>query len=141
MKLWVKGYGFILVLFMNMKKMKSVLKYISVIALSFSCVTGAWAAGEKERMIERAPQIRALKSAGIVGEKANGLLGFVKESPADKAVVDAENKDRKAVYSEIAKGQGVRASVVAQRRALQIAEQAASGDWLQNANGKWIQKK
>ncbi len=124
-----------------MKKMKSVLKYISVIALSFSCVTGAWAAGEKERMIERAPQISTLKSTGVIGEKTDGFLGFVKKSPADKAVVNAENNDRKAVYSEIAKGQGVSASVVAQRRALQIAEQAASGDWLQNANGKWVQKK
>lgn len=124
-----------------MKKTKPIFKSLSVIAVVLSCAAFALAVGEKERMIERAPQIRALKSAGIVGEKANGLLGFVKESPADKAVVDAENKDRKAVYSEIAKGQGVRASVVAERRALQISEQAASGDWLQNANGKWIQKK
>ena len=92
-------------------------------------------------MIERAPQISTLKSAGVVGEKADGLLGFVNKSPADKAVVNAENNGRKAVYAEIAKGQGVSASVVAQRRALKIAEQATSGEWLQNANGKWVQKK
>ena len=124
-----------------MKKTNRVLKYFFVIALVLFCAARTSFAGEKERMIERAPQVQALKSAGVVGEKADGLLGFVKKSPADKAVVDAENKDRKAVYAEIAKGQGVNASVVAKRRALQIVEQASSGDWLQNANGKWIQKK
>jgi len=124
-----------------MKKTKTILKYFPVIALVLSCAVFSSFAAEKERMIERAPQVRALKSAGVVGEKADGLLGFVKKSSADKALVNAENKDRKAVYAEIAKGQGVSATAVAKRRALQIAEQAASGDWLQNAKGKWVQKK
>lgn len=104
------------------------------------CSTLVFAAGEKERMLKRVPEINKLKSAGIIGEKADGLLGFVKPSPGDEALVEAENKDRKAVYAEIAKNQGVSADTVAKRRALQIAEQAPAGHWLQNADGKWHQK-
>ena len=117
-----------------------ILKYISIITLGLCCAALAFAAGEKERMLERLPQIKALKAAGVVGEKANGLLGFVKKSPADKALVDAENKDRQAVYAVIAKRQGASVSKVAGRRALQIAEKAASGHWVQDAAGKWSQK-
>ena len=116
-------------------------KYLSIAALALLCSTLAFAAGEKERMLKRIPEINALKSAGIIGEKADGLLGFVKKSSSDMALVDAENEDRKTVYASIAKSQGVSAAKVAERRALQIAEQASPGHWLQNADGKWYQKK
>ncbi len=123
-----------------MKKPNRTLNCISIVILMLSCTALAFAASEKERMIKRAPQIKVLKATGVIGEKADGLLGFVKEIPTDNALVDAENKDRKTVYSEIAKKQGVHASAVAKRRAIQIAGQAASGDWLQGSDGKWNQK-
>ena len=116
-------------------------RHMATVALMLLCSSLVFAAGEKERMLDRVPQINALKSAGIVGEKADGLLGFVKQSPSNEALVNAENKDRKAVYAVIAKSQKVSEAVVAQRRAMQIAEQAAIGHWLQNASGKWYQKK
>ncbi len=52
----------------------------------------------------------------------------------------AENKDRQMVYDAIAKQQGTTAAVVGQRRALQIAKKAKPGEWLQDADGKWVQK-
>lgn len=124
-----------------MKKMAKSFKLFSVIALVLSCASLSFAAGEKERMIERAPQIRALRTSGVIGEKADGLLGFVKQSPADKALVDAENADRQTVYAGIASGSGTSVATVAGRRALQIVEQATAGDWLQGTDGKWYQKK
>jgi uncharacterized protein YdbL (DUF1318 family) len=124
-----------------MKKTATQFKLFPMIVLMLSCAALAFAEGEKERMIQRAPQIRALKTSGAVGERANGLLGLVKESAADKALVDAENADRKAVYAEIARGSGGSVTAVANRRALQIVEQAATGDWLQGTDGKWYQKK
>jgi uncharacterized protein YdbL (DUF1318 family) len=124
-----------------MKKTATQFKLFPMIVLMLSCAALAFAEGEKERMIQRAPQIRALKTSGAVGEKANGLLGLVKESAADKALVDAENADRKAVYAGIARGSGVSVDNVANRRALQIVEQATAGDWLQGTDGKWYQKK
>ena len=119
----------------------NILKWMSITGLVLSCVFTAFSAGEKERMLQRVPKIQELKAAGVVGEKADGLLGFVKASPADKALVNAENKDRKAVYAAIAEGQGVNASVVGQRRALQLVGQASKGDWLQDKASKWYQKK
>lgn len=116
-------------------------RHMAIVALMLLSSSLVFAAGEKERMLDRVPKINTLKSAGIVGEKADGLLGFVKKSPSDEALVNAENKDRKAVYALIAKSQKVSDAVVAKRRALQIAEQAAKGHWLQNASGTWYQKK
>ena len=124
-----------------MKKTAKQFKLFSLIVLMLSCAALASAEGEKERMIQRAPQIRALKTSGVIGERSNGLLGLVNESAADKAVVDAENADRKAVYAEIARGSGGNVATVATRRALQIVEQASPGDWLQGTDGKWYQKK
>ncbi len=114
---------------------------LSIVVLALFCSTLAFAAGEKERMLKRVPKINALKSAGIIGETADGLLGFVKPSPDNQPLVEAENKDRQAVYAEIAKKQNVSVETVARRRALQIAEQAVPGQWLQNSEGKWYQKK
>jgi uncharacterized protein YdbL (DUF1318 family) len=54
--------------------------------------------------------------------------------------VDAENNDRQLVYDAIAKQQGTAAEVVGRRRALQIADNAKPGEWIQDAGGKWVQK-
>ena len=124
-----------------MKKTAKQFKLFSLIVLMLSCAALASAEGEKERFRQRDPQIRALKTSGIIGEKTNGLLGLVKESAADKALVDAENADRKAVYAEIARSSAINVSDVAEVHALQRAERAATGDWLQGTDGKWYQKK
>lgn len=113
----------------------------TILSVSLICTAVAFAGGEKERMAQRRGEIRSLKSAGIIGERADGLLGFVKKNPADQALVDAENKDRKAVYAEIAKGQGISVSEVANARGQANAKRSASGDWLQNTKRKWVQKK
>ncbi len=117
--------------------MKTVLKLFVITLLLGAAAFGA---GEKERMLDRVPQITQLKEAGILGETADGLLGFVRQSPEHKELVNAENRDRQAVYAAIAESQGVAASVVARRRALQIIEQAPAGRWFQNENGTWYQK-
>lgn len=94
----------------------------------------------KARMKARLPAIVQLKAAGIVGETNQGLLAFVGEKKQQQDLVAAENKDRKTVYAAIAKQQGTTAEVVAKRRALQIAERAKPGEWLQDAAGNWYQK-
>jgi uncharacterized protein YdbL (DUF1318 family) len=45
------------------------------------------------------------------------------------------------VYEAIAKQQGGTAELVGKRRAIQIAEKAETGEWLQNEQGAWYQKK
>ena len=104
-------------------------------------MSGAAISGDiKQRMKDRLPEIIRLKASGVIGETNQGLLAFVGDNRQKQALVDAENKDRQLVYTAIAKQQGTTAAVVGQRRALQIAEKAKPGEWLQNTSGKWIQK-
>ena len=95
----------------------------------------------KARMKKRLPIIKDLKIQGIVGEDNKGYLQFVGGKKAKGDVIAAENKDRKTVYAAIAKQQGTTAELVGNRRALQIAKKASPGEWLQDASGKWYQKK
>lgn len=112
----------------------------ALVAGVFLFSTAALCGGIKERMKARLPAIVQLKTAGVIGETNTGLLAFVGSNKQEQALVDAENKDRQLVYGAIAKQQGTTAAVVGQRRALQIAEKAKPGEWLQDAGGKWYQK-
>ncbi|MGD8883534.1 MAG: YdbL family protein [Desulfobacterales bacterium] len=95
----------------------------------------------KTRMKKRLPVIKALKAEGIVGEDNQGYLQFVGGKKEKADVIAAENNDRKTVYAAIAKQQGTTAELVGKRRAMQIAKKANPGEWVQDASGKWIQKK
>jgi uncharacterized protein YdbL (DUF1318 family) len=101
----------------------------------------AFADDIKARMKNRLPVIKELKAQGIVGEDSKGYLQFVGGKKEKADVVAAENKDRQTVYEAIAKQQGTTAELVGKRRALQIAKKAAPGEWVQDADGNWIQKK
>jgi uncharacterized protein YdbL (DUF1318 family) len=96
--------------------------------------------GIKDRMKNRLSTIISLKKQGIIGEDNKGFLQFVGSVRENVEIVNAENTDRKIVYDAIAKNQGATPDVVGTRRALQIAENAEPGDWLQDVNGKWYQK-
>ena len=95
----------------------------------------------KARMLERIPAIQVLKSKGIIGENNLGYLQFVSSGKEQEGLVNSENTDRKAVYTSIANQQGASADLVGKRRAIQIAETARAGEWLQDNTGKWYQKK
>jgi uncharacterized protein YdbL (DUF1318 family) len=112
----------------------------TVVAGVFLFTASAFCGGIKERMRDRLPRIIELKAAGVIGENNQGFLSHVGDRKPDPALVDAENKDRKRVYEAIAKQQGTTAAVVGQRRAMQIAEKAKPGEWLQDAGGKWTRK-
>ncbi len=105
-------------------------------------ITNAYSSSKaiKQRMIERLPVIKSLKDQGIVGENNKGYLEFVGQKKEKADVIKAENKDRKLVYSAIAKQQGTTAEVVGKHRAIQIANKAQPGEWLQDATGKWHKK-
>ena len=107
--------------------------------LLIACVA-AQAQGIKARMLARLPQIESMKSSGILGEDKNGYLAFVGKEKKNEEVVAAENADRRKVYEAIAAKEGTSPELVGRRRALQIANNAASGSWLQAADGKWYKK-
>ena len=114
---------------------------VSLIIISFLFINAS-AFGEsiKARMKARLPAILELKDKGIVGEDKNGYLQFVGKKKEKADLIAAENADRKKVYSHIAKQQGTTAQLVGERRALQIAQKAKPGTWLQDQSGKWYQK-
>jgi len=92
------------------------------------------------RMLARLPEIKVLKDKGLVGENNQGLLEFVGQQKEKQDVVAAENQDRKMVYEAIAKQQGITVELVGKHRAIQIADKARTGEWLQDADGKWYRK-
>ncbi len=105
-------------------------------------ITNAYSSSKaiKQRMIERLPVIKSLKDKGIVGENNKGYLEFVGQKKEKADVVNAENNDRKLVYGAIAKQQGTTVDLVGKHRAIQIANKAQPGEWLQDAAGKWHKK-
>ena len=105
------------------------------------------AATIKKNMAERKPKIENLKKAGSVGENKDGYLEAMKKDKDDKEVklsdddtklIEAENKDRKAVYAAIAKKEGSTVEKVGELRAKQIRSKAAEGEFIQGEDGKWI---
>jgi len=125
-------------------KTKIFITMITVL-LSFILIGGASAfAGSdkiKARMKDRLPVITALKASGVIGENNKGYLEFIGGNQAKKNVINAENSDRKQVYTAIAKQQGTSVDLVGKRRAKQIAKKAKPGQWIQDQSGKWYQKK
>ena len=123
-------------------KQRTSTKILTMLLIGFFALgAAAFADDIKARMKNRLPEIKQLKAQGIVGEDNKGYLQFVGGNKAKADVVAAENKDRKTVYTAIAKQQGTTAELVGKRRALQIAKKASPGEWVQDASGNWIQKK
>ncbi len=114
--------------------------YMLVIVCLIFTTQFVFAAGIKERMKARLPVIAGLKAKGIIGENNKGYLGFVTAAKADEAVIAAENKDRKAIYSHFAKQQNTTVDVVEKIQAKRKAEKTKPGQFYQAADGKWIKK-
>jgi uncharacterized protein YdbL (DUF1318 family) len=55
-------------------------------------------------------------------------------------LVADENQDRKTIYAHIAAQQNTSLSVVEKNRALQLAERAAPGTYVQKPDGTWVKK-
>jgi uncharacterized protein len=123
---------------MNQKRYFAMLAVVATTVLLLSTLTSG--ADIKSRMKDRLPKIIELKTAGIIGENNQGFLTFVGDRHPEQALIEAENEDRQLVYTAIAKQQGTTAALVGQRRAIQIAEKAQPGEWLQEAGGQWYQK-
>ena len=95
----------------------------------------------KQNMQKRLPALNAMLRKELLGEANTGFLEIRSSVTEDeKKLVEAENQDRKTVYTAIAKQQKTTAELVGQRRAKQIAERAPAGTWIQDADDKWRKK-
>ncbi|MGM0395000.1 MAG: YdbL family protein [Thermodesulfobacteriota bacterium] len=110
------------------------------IAVMLTVAGSVSAQGIKERMKERLPVIAELKKQGIVGEDNQGYLAFVGNEKSHETLIAQENQDRKTIYAHIAAQQNTSISVVEKNRALQLAERAAPGTYIQKPDGSWVKK-
>ncbi len=95
----------------------------------------------RERRRARRDQIKAWKSALLIGENNAGLLearGTL--SDPVKKVVDAENNDRREVFESVAKKENITLEAVAQRWAVRTHDRADEGTLVQDAAGNWSVK-
>lgn len=87
--------------------------------------------------------VDAAKAAGVVGEQADGFLGFVKPTAdtALKAAVQEINSGRAALYREAAAKNGVSVEA-AGASAFNTVVQAKlkPGDFYKPAGGGWVRK-
>ncbi|MBT7164287.1 MAG: YdbL family protein [Victivallales bacterium] len=123
-----------------MRRLTTIL-FVAVVAVGLHAT--AQGLGEiKQRMQKRRASITVLKTAKAVGEDSNGYLHILGDVTAkDKAVVEAENADRKLVYAAVAAKTGITAEAVGKSRAKKIAKSTAPGVMVQAPDGTWYQKK
>jgi uncharacterized protein YdbL (DUF1318 family) len=119
------------------------LKYLGTLLFIAVFFTAAVSSADtiKERMRKRLPIIKELKANGIVGENNKGFLEFLGQKHEKEDVVKEHNEDRLKIYTEIAKKYNASVETVGKRRALKLRTLAMPGEWIQEEDGKWIQKK
>ncbi len=83
-----------------------------------------------------------LKSKGMVGEDIRGYLKALVSAPEVEAVVDAENKDRKFVYTTIAEQNNLAGEMATIEKVFAEVQhdKAKPGEKVQDANGQWVTK-
>lgn len=100
----------------------------------------------RDQMVERLPQIEKLWADGVIGENNRGLVSWSfagasrEPTEAEKRLLEAENRDRQAVYEEFARRNNTTVEKIGEQRAIQYARRAESGLWLQDADGRWYRK-
>jgi uncharacterized protein YdbL (DUF1318 family) len=104
----------------------------------------------KESIKSRSESIKPLMDKGSIGLNRDGLLVVrtteglnLKERAEAQQLVEAENRDREALYAEIAKANNFPKERVADIKrifAKSWADQARSGWWVQDGQGNWRKK-
>ena len=126
----------------KMSFFKTLLLCAITISFSFGTAQAANLGELKQRMKKRVDELDSLKSSGTVGVNNRGYLVIRSDlSEGLEKLVVAENKDRKIVYTYLAKRVNAPVEKVEKKRAAEIAQQSDKGVWLQNSKGKWYQKK
>jgi uncharacterized protein YdbL (DUF1318 family) len=96
----------------------------------------------KQQMAQRLPALDDLRLRQVVGEANTGLLEVRGKASAEETqLVEAENRDRTAVYEAIAKRSETTPETVGKARAKQIANSSARGVLIQDADGRWAEKR
>ncbi|HEY8121714.1 MAG TPA: YdbL family protein [Myxococcota bacterium] len=81
------------------------------------------------------------RAKGVIGERADGYVAAVKDSPSDevKRVVEEVNAKRRAYYAEIAQRNGAPVEAVAALAGQKLLASLPAGQWLNDGSG-WKKK-
>lgn len=109
----------------------------AVAALGVAAGAAFGQTSEQKALIDQA------KAQGVVGEQADGYLGFRTAStgaPLTQAVT-VTNDARRDAYGERARAAGTTTEVAAARMfESQLLPRIPSGQWYRNAAGQWVQR-
>ena len=112
----------------------------SVEMMIAAVLLGATATSAVAYQSGRDPAYQSARQTGLVGEKADGYLGFVvPPSAAIRALVEDINIKRKAAYSKEALANGATVEEMALRSGCRlIAERTVAGEKYQTPSGQWM---
>jgi uncharacterized protein YdbL (DUF1318 family) len=104
----------------------------------------------KAQIRERFPRLVPFFQKGGIGEAKNGYIEIrdisglsANEKNELKALVEAENRDRRTVYQEVAKGMNITADQMSKVERIfsgKWQNSAEKGWWIQREDGQWVQK-
>jgi uncharacterized protein YdbL (DUF1318 family) len=104
----------------------------------------------KASMANRFPQLQPLYAKGALGETNNGLVAVrdtgalsLKERADATRLVDEENRDRTALYTEIVKANNLGMNTLPEVQRIFANSwrgKSAPGWWIQQDNGQWAKK-
>jgi len=101
-------------------------------------------------MASRFPQLQPMYAKGAIGETSNGYLAAretgalsLKERADLTRLVDQENADRRALYTEIIRANNLDMGTLGELERLfanSWRDKSSRGWWIQQDNGQWAKK-
>jgi len=123
--------------------MKTQFSLILLFSLSFLLVPFVQADSSfASTMKERLPEVIKAKGEGTVGEGVDGLLHIRAEEPSAELekMVASENKDREALFANLAKKTEGSTAEAAKVFAKAMIGKGKKGHWFRSSKGTWKQK-
>jgi len=86
--------------------------------------------------------LEAAKQAGLIGERLDGLVGFVTDTvPADlRSTVEQVNAQRMRRYNQVAQSNGTPLDSVQAVAGRQLIDRTPAGQYVLSASGRWMRK-
>lgn len=111
---------------------------LSFLLVPFAQADSSFATSMKERLSD----VIKAKGEGTVGEGVDGLLHIRDDNASAQLekMVGQENKDRKALFANVAKKTGGKTSDVAQKFAKAMVGKGKKGHWFSSSKGTWKKK-
>ncbi len=108
---------------------------LTALALGLAVLAFAGTAEAQSRLLD------APRAAGMVGERDDGYA-VVRGSatPEITALVNQVNTERRALYAERAKKDGVPVEAIGKIYAAESMKAAPAGTWFLDSSGKWTQR-